>query len=151
MTPTPSQRFNSFNYKSSFKQFTYIRNPAGAFLQFVLLNVLKYQFTAEWPGLLSHYTTSAFLASEPVVDVTFDQSLVTNGAPQSKVHCFIVGLAEWNCCRYPSVSTAGCPGGTRGDCVWTIVKICVIREGPAKVELHKLRRIIGIALFVDAM
>ena len=47
MTPTPSQRFNSVNYKSSFKQFTYIGNPGGAFLQFVLLNVLKYQFTAE--------------------------------------------------------------------------------------------------------
>ena len=42
------------------------------------------QFTAEWPGLLSHDTTSAFIASDPVVDVTFDQDLVTNGAPQSK-------------------------------------------------------------------
>ena len=51
------------------------------------------QFTAEWPGLLSHDTTSAFIASDPVVDVTFDQDLVTNGAPQSKVHGFIVGLA----------------------------------------------------------
>ena len=47
MTPTPNQRFNSVNYKSSFKQFTYIRNLAGAFFQFVLPNVLKFQFTAE--------------------------------------------------------------------------------------------------------
>ena len=51
------------------------------------------QFTAEWPGLLSHYATTTLLASDPVIDVTFDKDLVTNGAPQSKVHGFIVGLA----------------------------------------------------------
>ena len=41
MTPTPSQRFNSANYVNHLlSNLTNIRNPAGAFLQLVLLNVL---------------------------------------------------------------------------------------------------------------
>ena len=61
----------------------------------ILQRNLFNQFTAEWPGLLSHY--SALLANEPVVDVTFNQSLVSNGSQKVlKVHGFIVGLAEWD-------------------------------------------------------
>ena len=37
------------------------------------------------------------LASDPVVDVTLDKEFFSNSAPQSKVHGFIMRLAQWNC------------------------------------------------------
>ena len=34
---------------------------------------------------------------DPVVDVTLDKEFFSYGAPQSKVHGFIMRLAQWNC------------------------------------------------------
>ena len=86
------------------------------------------QFTNDWPRLLSHYAASTFLACDPVVDVALDQGFLANGAPQSKVHGFIMRLAQWNCCGHSNVSGAGWPGWTRGDSVWSAVEIGVICE-----------------------
>ena len=37
-------------------------------------------------NLSFHFAASTFLTNDPVVDIAFDQGLVTNGAPQSKVY-----------------------------------------------------------------
>ena len=94
-----------------------------------LLGNLFDQFAVDWPRLFVHYAAIAFIAIDPVVDVAFDQSLLANGAPKSKVHGFVMCLAQWDCCGHSSVSAAGFPGGTRGDSVCTTREAWVSREG----------------------
>ena len=67
------------------------------------------QFTTEGPRFLHHEASRTFLASDPVVDVTLDKEFFSNGAPQSKVHGFIMRLVQWNCGGHLCVSSAGCP------------------------------------------
>ena len=91
-----------------------------------LIRNLFNQFTSDWSRLLLHYATRTFLTCDPVVDVALDQEFLTNAAPQRKVHGFIMGLAEWNCCGYSNVSVACCPGWARSDSVRCLLEIRII-------------------------
>ena len=106
------------------------------------------QFTFHWSRLLSYYAASVFSANDPVVDVAFDQGLVTNGAPQIKVHSLIVCLTQWSCCGHACVTFVGCPGGTWGDCVWTSVEGWVSCEGvtPNECPAPSVRLLVAVGL-----
>ena len=91
------------------------------------------QFTAEGPRFLHHEASRTFLASDPVVDVTLDKEFFSNGAPQSKVHGFIMRLAQWNCGGHSCVSAAGCPCRPWSD------SVCARREAWIRPKSNLLR------------
>ena len=111
------------------------------------------QFTAEGPVFLHHKTSRTFLASNPVVDVTLDKEFFSNGAPQSKVHGFIMRLAQWNCGGHSCVSTAGCPCRPWSDSVCARREAWISCEGitPDQSPTSSVRLLVAIGLESVAM
>ena len=111
------------------------------------------QFTAEGPRLLWHETARTLPASDPVVDVTLDKEFFSNSAPQSKVHGFIMRLAQWNCGGHSCVSIAGCPCRPWSDSVCTRSEAWISCEGitPDQRPTSSVRLLIAIGLECVAM
>ena len=111
------------------------------------------QFAAEGPRFLHHEASRTFLASDPVVDVTLDKEFFSNGSPQSKVHGFIMRLAQWNCGGHSCVSIAGCPCRPRSDSVCTRREAWISCEGitPDQSPTSAVRLLVAIGLKSVAM
>ena len=111
------------------------------------------QFTAEGPRFLHHEASRTFLASDPVVDVTLDKEFFSNGAPQSKVHGFIMRLAQWNCGGHSCVCIAGCPCRPWSDSVCTRREAWISCEGitPDQSPTSSVRLLVAIGLESVAM
>ena len=110
------------------------------------------QFTAEGPRFLRHEASRAFLASDPVVDVTLDKEFFSNGAPQSKVHGFIMRLAQWNCGGHSCVSI-GWPCRPWSDSTGASSELWISCEGitPDQSPTSSFRLLVAIGLESVAM
>ena len=106
------------------------------------------QFTAEGPCFLHHEASRAFFASNPVVDVTLDEEFFSNSAPQSKVHGFIMRLAQWNCGGHSCVSSPGSPCRPWSDSICTRREAWISCEGVTKDQspASSVRLLVAIGL-----
>ena len=111
------------------------------------------QFTAEGPCFLHHEASRTFLASDPVVDVTLDKEFFSKRAPQSKVHGFIMRLAQWNCGGHSCVCIAGCPCRPWSDSVCIRREAWISCEGitPDQSPTSSVRLLVAIGLESVAM
>ena len=111
------------------------------------------QFTAEGPRFLHHEASRTFFASDPVIDVTLDKEFFSNSAPQSKVHGFIMCLAQWNCGGHSCVSIAGCPCRPWSDSVCARREAWISCEGitPDQCPTSAVRLLVAIGLESVAM
>ena len=118
-----------------------------------LLWNLFHQFTTEGPRFLHHEASRTFLASDPVVDVTLDKEFFSNGAPQSKVHGFIMCLAQWNCGGHSCVSIGRCPCRPWSDSVCARREAWISCEGitPDQSPASSLSLLVAIGLKSVAM
>ena len=112
------------------------------------------QFTAKGPRFLHHEASRTVLASDPVVDVTLDKEFFSNGAPQSKVHGFIMRLAQWNCGGHSCVSIADFLCRPWSDSIGASPELWMIScEGitPDQSPASSLRLLVAIGLESVAM
>ena len=111
------------------------------------------QFTAEGPRFLHHEASRTFFASDPVIDVTLDKEFFSNSAPQSKVHGFIMCLAQWNCGGHSCVSISGCPCRPWSDSACTRREAWISCEGitPDQCPTSAVRLLVAIGLESVAM
>ena len=111
------------------------------------------QFTAEGPRFLHHEASRTFFASDPVVDVTLDKESCSNGAPQSKVHGFIMRLTQWNFGGHSCVSIVNCPCRSWSDSVCIRREAWISCEGitPDQSPTSSVRLLVAIGLESVAM